>query len=70
MSPNPRRRMIVVSAISGVLIFGAAGFAAAATGSGKQKSDDVTVTTVDASSRTDATSSTIDDDATSSTMDD
>ena len=32
MSQNPHRRVVVVSAISGVLVFGAAGFAAAATG--------------------------------------
>ena len=36
MTHNPRHRIIVVSAISGVLVFGAAGFAAAATG-GKPK---------------------------------
>lgn len=34
MSQNPHRRVVVVSAISGVLVFGAAGFAAAATGGG------------------------------------
>ena len=32
MNSTPRRRLIVISAISGVVLFGAAGFAAAATG--------------------------------------
>ena len=37
MSQHSHRRIVIVSAVSGVLVFGAAGFAAAATGSPRVK---------------------------------
>ena len=59
MNPTSRRRMIIVSALSGVLVFGAAGFAAAATGSGRQRIQiEDTVTTVERSTTTDGSTTT------------
>ena len=59
------RRMIVVTALSGVLVLGAAGLAAATTGVGPL-GDSATPTSIDDG----APSSSIDDDATSTSIDD
>src|SRR5512140_3643952 len=52
MNINPQRRVIIVSAISGVLVFGAAGFAAAATGGSHKVQAPVIAPAIDASTST------------------
>lgn len=58
MKHNPRR-IVIVSAVSGLLVFGAAGFAAASTGGSHRIQVDVTTPSTDGSSTTDASSSTM-----------